>query len=63
MVLSITSKAPLLQTLAEKRGAVLLALGPLTMLDRKEMVKKELDSFGKKLSDSAFNNQVPLVCT
>nr|XP_040028059.1 telomerase protein component 1 isoform X1 [Gasterosteus aculeatus aculeatus] len=58
LVLSITSKAPLLQTLAEKRGAVLLALGPLTVLDRKEMVKKELDSFGKKLSDSAFNNQL-----
>lgn len=58
MVLSIASKAALLQTLTKKRGAVLFSLGPLTMPDRKEIVRKELDAFGKKLSDSAFNNQV-----
>jgi len=62
LVLSIISKAALLQTLAKKKSTVLFALGPLTMPDRKEIVQKGLDSLGKKLSDSAFNNQVPLMC-
>ncbi|KAF3857940.1 hypothetical protein F7725_011141 [Dissostichus mawsoni] len=58
LVVSITTKAALLQTLAKKRGTVLFSLGQLTMPDRKEIVRKGLDSFGKKLSDSAFNNQL-----
>ncbi|XP_034559516.1 telomerase protein component 1-like [Notolabrus celidotus] len=58
LVVSIPSKAALLQTLSKKRGIVLLSLGQLTMLDRKEIVQKGLDRFGKKLSDSAFNNQL-----
>ncbi|XP_061587905.1 telomerase protein component 1 isoform X2 [Cololabis saira] len=63
LVLSITSKAALLQTLAKKRGTVLFSLGQLTMPDRKEIVQKELDTFGKKLSDSAFNNQLQTLIT
>ncbi|KAK2822732.1 hypothetical protein Q5P01_022797 [Channa striata] len=58
LVVSITSKSALLQTLAKKRGTVLFTLGKLTVVDRKEIVKKGLDVFGKKLSDSAFNNQL-----
>ncbi|XP_035526254.1 telomerase protein component 1 [Morone saxatilis] len=58
LVVSITSKAALLQTLAKKKSTVLFALGQLTMPDRKEIVQKGLDTFGKKLSDSAFNNQL-----
>ncbi|XP_034559515.1 telomerase protein component 1-like [Notolabrus celidotus] len=58
LVVSIPSKAALLQTLSKKRGIVLFSLGQLTMLDRKEIVQKGLDRFGKKLSDSAFNNQL-----
>uniref|UniRef100_A0AAQ6IID5 Telomerase-associated protein 1 n=1 Tax=Anabas testudineus TaxID=64144 RepID=A0AAQ6IID5_ANATE len=58
LVLSITTKAALLQTLAKKRGVVLFTLGQLTMMDRKEIVQRGLDTFGKKLSDSAFNNQL-----
>uniref|UniRef100_A0A8D3AEY2 TROVE domain-containing protein n=1 Tax=Scophthalmus maximus TaxID=52904 RepID=A0A8D3AEY2_SCOMX len=61
LVVSITSKAALLQTLAKKRSAVLFTLGQLTTPDRKEIVQKGLDSFGKKLSDAAFNNQVLLL--
>lgn len=57
----MTSNAPLLQTLAKKKGTVLFSLGQLSMPDKKEIVQKELDVFGKKLSDSAFNNQVLLV--
>ncbi|XP_042353328.1 telomerase protein component 1 isoform X2 [Plectropomus leopardus] len=58
LVVSMTTKAALLQTLAKKKSTVLFALGQLTMLDRKEIVQKGLDTFGKKLSDSAFNNQL-----
>lgn len=58
LVVSVTSKAMLLQTLAKRKGAVLFTLGQLTAPDRREIVQKRLDSFGKKLSDSAFNNQV-----
>ncbi|XP_041659793.1 telomerase protein component 1 [Cheilinus undulatus] len=61
LVVSITSKAALLQTLAKKKGSILFSLGQLTMLDRKEIVQKGLDSFGKKLSDSAFNNQLQML--
>lgn len=58
LVMSVTSNAVLLQTLAKKRNAVQFVLGQLTLSDRKEIVMEELDTFGKKLSDSAFNNQV-----
>uniref|UniRef100_A0A4W6BKJ4 TROVE domain-containing protein n=1 Tax=Lates calcarifer TaxID=8187 RepID=A0A4W6BKJ4_LATCA len=62
LVVSIPSKAALLQTLAKKRSAVLFTLGQLTVPDRKEIVQRGLDTFGKKLSDSAFNNQVLSMC-
>ncbi|XP_028283440.1 telomerase protein component 1 [Parambassis ranga] len=58
LVVSITSKAALLQTLAKTKGTVLFSLGQLTTMDRKTIVQEELDTFGKKLSDSAFNNQL-----
>ncbi|KAM3866164.1 telomerase protein component 1 [Diretmus argenteus] len=58
LVVSATSNSPLFQTLAKKKGAVQFALGQLSMPDRKEIVQKGLDAFGKKLSDSAFNNQL-----
>ncbi|TKS79483.1 Telomerase protein component 1 [Collichthys lucidus] len=58
LVVSITSKAALSQILAKKKGTALFALPQLTMSDRKAIVQKGLDTFGKKLSDSAFNNQL-----
>ncbi|XP_054870069.1 telomerase protein component 1 isoform X2 [Amphiprion ocellaris] len=61
LVMSITSKAALLQTLAKKTGTVLFTLTQLTMLDRREMVQKKLDASGKRLSDSAFNNQLQIL--
>lgn len=60
--MSITSKAALSQILVKKKGTALFALPQLTMSDRKAIVQKGLDTFGKKLSDSAFNNQVLLIC-
>ncbi|XP_032388427.1 telomerase protein component 1 isoform X2 [Etheostoma spectabile] len=61
LVVSIPTKAALLQTLAKKRSTVLFSLGQLTMPDRREIVQKGLDTFGKKLSDSAFNNQLQVL--
>ncbi|KAM7400175.1 hypothetical protein PAMA_004735 [Pampus argenteus] len=58
LVVSAPSNSALLQTLAKKKGTLLFPLGQLTMPDRKEIVQKGLDAFGKKLSDSAFNNQL-----
>lgn len=58
----MTSKTTLLQTLAKKKSTLLFKLGQLTMMDRRDIVQKGLDTFGKKLSDSAFNNQVILAC-
>ncbi|KAM9349866.1 telomerase protein component 1 [Symphorus nematophorus] len=58
LVVSVTSKAALLQTLAKKKGSVLFTVGQLTMQDRKDIVQRGLDMFGKKLSESAFNNQL-----
>lgn len=58
--MSVSSNSALLQSLAKKKSTVHFALGQLSVSDRKEIVMKELDTFGKKLSDSAFNNQVRL---
>ncbi|XP_074544766.1 telomerase protein component 1-like [Halichoeres trimaculatus] len=61
LVMSMPSKTALLQTLAKKGGTIMFSLGQLTMLDRKDIVQKGLDTFGKKLSDSAFNNQLQML--
>ncbi|XP_076004494.1 telomerase protein component 1 isoform X2 [Genypterus blacodes] len=58
LVLSVTAGSPLLPTLVRKRGAALFTLGQLSVPDRREIIQKELDAFGKKLSDAAFNNQL-----
>ena len=60
LVVSVTNGSALLQALSKKKGAILFPLGQLSMTDRKEIVQKGLDMFGKKLSDAAFNNQVLL---
>ncbi|XP_076831908.1 telomerase protein component 1-like [Brachyhypopomus gauderio] len=58
LVLSVTRSSPLQNTLSKKKGSVLFPLGQLCLPDRKEIVQKELEACGKKLSDSAFNNQL-----
>ncbi|XP_017266584.1 telomerase protein component 1 isoform X2 [Kryptolebias marmoratus] len=63
LMLSMGTGAALLKPLTVKRGAVLFSLAPLAIPDRKEIVRKELDVFGKKLSDSAFNNQLQTLIT
>ncbi|KAK2900722.1 hypothetical protein Q8A67_008837 [Cirrhinus molitorella] len=58
LVLSVTSESFLHNTISKKKGAVSFPLGQLTLPDKKEIVQKQLVEFGKKLSDSAFNNQL-----
>ncbi|XP_034470516.1 telomerase protein component 1 isoform X3 [Hippoglossus hippoglossus] len=58
LIVSITPKADLLQTLVKRRSTVPFTLGQLTMPDRREIIQRGLEAFGKKLSDTAFNNQL-----
>uniref|UniRef100_A0A3Q2ZC95 TROVE domain-containing protein n=1 Tax=Hippocampus comes TaxID=109280 RepID=A0A3Q2ZC95_HIPCM len=58
MFLCVASTSPLLQALSKKKSTLLFTLPLLTMIERKEIVQKELEGFGKKLSDAAFNNQL-----
>ncbi|XP_048475062.1 uncharacterized protein LOC125487502 [Rhincodon typus] len=58
LVLSVTEDSPLHQALAKRKGMVPVHLGPLEPLDRSEIVRRYLAIFGKKLEESAFNNQV-----
>ncbi|XP_036374733.1 telomerase protein component 1 [Megalops cyprinoides] len=58
VVLSVSSSSALQQTLAKMKGSTVFPLGLLSLPDRKEIVQRELAAYGKKLSDSAFNNQI-----
>ncbi|XP_049322801.1 telomerase protein component 1 [Astyanax mexicanus] len=58
LVLSVTRGSALRTTLSGKQGCVVFGMGQLSLPDRKEIVQKELSVYGKKLSDSAFNNQL-----
>ncbi|XP_061652420.1 telomerase protein component 1 isoform X2 [Phyllopteryx taeniolatus] len=58
LVTSAASTSSLLHALSKKSSTLLFTLPLLTMTERKEIVWKELDTFGKKLSDAAFNNQL-----
>ncbi|XP_066518169.1 telomerase protein component 1-like [Hoplias malabaricus] len=58
LVLSVTKDSALGTTLSKKKGSVWFPLSQLSLPDRREIVQKELSVYGKKLSDSAFNNQL-----
>ncbi|XP_030629420.1 telomerase protein component 1 [Chanos chanos] len=58
LVLSVTSNSTLHQTVSKRRSSISFPLGPLSVPDRRDIVQKELAVYGKKLSDSAFNNQL-----
>uniref|UniRef100_UPI00398E6792 telomerase protein component 1-like n=1 Tax=Pristiophorus japonicus TaxID=55135 RepID=UPI00398E6792 len=61
LVLSVTDNSSLHRTLARRKGAVTFQLGPLEPLDRSEVVRRSLAVYGKKLEESAFNNQMRLL--
>ncbi|XP_056599066.1 telomerase protein component 1 isoform X2 [Triplophysa dalaica] len=58
LVLSVTSESSLQSSVCKRKDAGSFPLGQLSLTDRKEIVQKQLVVFGKKLSDSAFNNQL-----
>ncbi|KAF7699669.1 hypothetical protein HF521_002627 [Silurus meridionalis] len=58
LVLSMSLDSPLRSIISENKSCMLFPLGPLLLPDRREIVQKELSVYGKKLSDSAFNNQL-----
>ncbi|KAL7832341.1 hypothetical protein AOLI_G00298890 [Acnodon oligacanthus] len=58
LILSVTKDSALQTTIRKKKGSAVFPLGQLPLPDRKEIVQKELSVYGKKLSDSAFNNQL-----
>uniref|UniRef100_UPI00398E90D5 telomerase protein component 1-like n=1 Tax=Pristiophorus japonicus TaxID=55135 RepID=UPI00398E90D5 len=61
LVLSVTEDSLLHCVLAKSKGAVTIRLGPLEPLDRSEVVRRSLAIYGKKLEESAFNNQMRLL--
>uniref|UniRef100_A0A671RMS4 Telomerase-associated protein 1 n=1 Tax=Sinocyclocheilus anshuiensis TaxID=1608454 RepID=A0A671RMS4_9TELE len=58
LVLSVTSESSLQNIISKRKSTVSFPLGQLSLPDKKEIVQKQLVEFGKKLSDSAFNNQL-----
>ncbi|XP_037131488.1 telomerase protein component 1 isoform X2 [Syngnathus acus] len=58
LVTSVATTSQLLHALSKKKSTLLFTLPLLTVTERKEVVQKELEVFGKKLSDAAFNNQL-----
>ncbi|XP_069796907.1 telomerase protein component 1 isoform X3 [Narcine bancroftii] len=61
VVLSVTDDSPLHRVLAKHQQVVTFQLGPLDRLDRSEVVRRSLAIYGKRLDESAFNNQMRLL--
>ncbi|KAF5895483.1 telomerase protein component 1-like, partial [Clarias magur] len=61
LVLSVTTGSDLHSIISKNKSCMLFPLGPLLLPDRREIVQKELSVYGKKLSDSAFNNQLQML--
>ncbi|XP_064416478.1 telomerase protein component 1-like [Latimeria chalumnae] len=61
LVLSVTTESSLLRSLAQRRDTTFLTLGQLERPDKSEIIRKTLASHGKKLEESAFNNQMRLL--
>ncbi|KAM4808045.1 telomerase protein component 1 [Rhinophrynus dorsalis] len=61
MVLSMTEGSSLFCSLRRRKDTVLVPLGSLEPPDRAELVRQRLAVYGKKLDESAFNNQMHLL--
>ncbi|XP_060546985.1 telomerase protein component 1 isoform X2 [Pantherophis guttatus] len=61
LVLSVSSDSMLRESLKQRKDAVFIPLEPLAPPDRASIVRKDLALHGKKLEESAFNNQMRLV--
>ncbi|KAJ7313021.1 hypothetical protein JRQ81_004283 [Phrynocephalus forsythii] len=60
-VLSVSEDSALLGSLKRRADVVSVPLEPLDLCDRAAVVRKDLALYGKKLEESAFNNQMRLV--
>uniref|UniRef100_A0A8C6XEC4 TROVE domain-containing protein n=1 Tax=Naja naja TaxID=35670 RepID=A0A8C6XEC4_NAJNA len=61
LVLSISEESTLLKSLKQRKDTTFIPLQPLSPPDRAVIVRKDLAQHGKKLEESAFNNQMQLV--
>lgn len=62
IVLSVTEGSSLCGTLSKRKGIAVIPLGRLEPSERAELVRGKLAVYGKKLEESAFNNQVRCWC-
>ncbi|KAM9330786.1 telomerase protein component 1 [Gastrophryne carolinensis] len=63
LVLSVTEGSSLCGSLSKRKDTVLITLGRLEPRERAELVRGKLALYGKKLEESAFNNQLRLLMT
>ncbi|XP_015273529.1 PREDICTED: telomerase protein component 1-like [Gekko japonicus] len=61
LILSVSEESSLLRSLKRRKEVTVVSLGPLDSPDRAVMVRKDLALYGKKLEESAFNNQMRLI--
>ncbi|XP_039206037.1 telomerase protein component 1 isoform X2 [Crotalus tigris] len=61
LVLSVSAESMLLESLKQRKDAIFIPLEHLAPPDRAAIVRKDLALHGKKLEESAFNNQMRLV--
>ncbi|XP_007438144.1 telomerase protein component 1 [Python bivittatus] len=61
LVLSVSVESAFLESLKRRKNAIFIPLEPLALLDRAAIIRKDLALYGKKLEESAFNNQMRLV--
>ncbi|XP_053558206.1 telomerase protein component 1 [Bombina bombina] len=61
LVLSVTEDSSLCRSLCRRKDTSIISLTGLEPLDRTELVRQRLAVYGKKLEESAFNNQMRML--
>ncbi|XP_051779107.1 telomerase protein component 1 isoform X1 [Erpetoichthys calabaricus] len=61
LVLSVTSDSDLHRSLNRNKNSILFQLESLSTLEKKEIVQSVLSLYGKKLSETSFNNQMQVL--
>ncbi|KAG2462362.1 TEP1 protein, partial [Polypterus senegalus] len=61
LVLSVTSDSDLHRSLNKNKNSILFQLESLSTLEKKEIVQSVLSLYGKKLSETSFNNQMQVL--
>ncbi|XP_043914013.1 telomerase protein component 1 [Protopterus annectens] len=63
LVLSVTADTSLHHSLMKRSDSVLFQLHPLEPMEKPEVIRKTLAVYGKRLDESAFNNQMRMLVT